>query len=599
MFGDLDRSGWVRNNASGQEAVLGGLFCISKRIAPAWPELLASSRRQYAEGGFAAPYSFETSDWVIDHYAKIDYPCNDRLALPDGGFAVAVGTFILDGCLGAAALQRLHDAADPHEAVARARGHFIVVLHRDGRTILLPDRLAARELLIDPARGCVATSLLALARLNPAPRLRRQEVYEFVFSGVTLGNATLLDGVQRLGVNEWICLESGPTVRSISRPICPPERSGTRDELVARNLDGLLRYAGELGALFGDRIRLALSGGYDSRLLLALFRRVGVIPQLFVYGPPTHPDVVLARRIAAAEGLALQHIEKAALVPPLTPDTYAQVVARNFAREGGLLWGGVFQSDVEVICRPQRTAGGALHVSGGGGEVFRNFFNLPDRPISLRGFVWNFYSRYDPSACTARFDPRAYEEAIGAKIRALLDLSGDRLRRQEAECLYPYLRCRSWFGPENSVNGAYGYSVLPFFEARIVDEALRIPVRKKHFGDFEAAMIRSADPALARHPSTYGHDFTAGTPLPARLRDLLGYLRPLALRRRAFRIRTKLHRPGPRPPHLTPAYIGRVIDPALPRMSRYFHPAALRDNQQFARLCTLEYFCQEIGARDE
>jgi len=43
---------------------------------------------------------------------------------------------------------------------------------------------------------------------------------------------------------------------------------------------------------------------------------------------------------------------------------------------------------------------------------------------------------------------------------------------------------------ENSINNRWGYSVLPFFDFRTVAEALRIPIRYKHFGDFESAMIR-------------------------------------------------------------------------------------------------------------
>lgn len=577
---------------------MGGFFYVSKQTAPAWPALLAESRQQFAQFGFAAPHSIETATGVIDHYAKIDSPAEDRLLLPNGDFALAVGTFILDGRIGAAALRRLYDSADPHVAVAEARGHFVVVLRRDGATILLRDRLASCELLLDPARGCVATSFLALARLDPAPRLNRHEVYEYVFSGITLGDATLIEGVRRLGVDEWLRLDPGPAIQRSPRPLCPPVRAGTRAELVARNLDGLLRYAGELAALFGDRICHALSAGYDSRLLLALFRRVGVTPQLFVYGAPGDPDVATARRIAAADGLALQHIDKLAL-RPVTPDGYAAVVAENFTLDDGLPWGGVFRPGAEQVVRRQRAAGGTLHVNGGGGEVFRNFFNLLDRPISLRGFIWTFYSRYDPAACTQRFDPRAYQDAIGAKIAALLGLNGQRLQRRAVESLYPYLRCRSWFAPENSLNARYGYSVLPFYDAQTVDEALRIPVRKKYFGDFEAALIRAADPALARHPSGYGHDFTADAPLPARLRGLLGYLRPLPLRRNTFRIRMRLQRSGLRPVFLSPDYIGRVLDPDFPYMQRYFHPSALRSDLQFARLCTLEYFCQQLGVRDD
>jgi hypothetical protein len=52
-----------------------------------------------------------------------------------------------------------------------------------------------------------------------------------------------------------------------------------------------------VAASFGDRVTCALSGGYDSRLILALLRRHGVSPRVYVYGPPGDKDVELARTI--------------------------------------------------------------------------------------------------------------------------------------------------------------------------------------------------------------------------------------------------------------------------------------------------------------
>jgi asparagine synthase (glutamine-hydrolysing) len=301
----------------------------------------------------------------------------------------------------------------------------------------------------------------------------------------------------------------------------------------------------------------------------------------------------MARQIAEAEGLELRHID-ASLLPEVTPDQVQGLVAAKFHREDALPWSGVFDSGVDLLQRADRHAPGYLHVSGGGGEVFRNYFNLLDRSISMRQFVWLFYSQYDP-ACARDFDPTAYEDAICVKIADLLGTDTPRLDRRSVEFLYPYLRCRSWFGRENSINSRFGYSVLPFFERRIVDMALAVPVRDKYFGNFEARMIRTVDPALAAYPSNYGHNFLADTPILKRLAAASDYARPLRLRRYTYRLKARLAG-EPRPAILRQECLRGAVAPNLPRMTRFFRNPERCSNVQFNRIATLEYLFDQLHA---
>ena len=46
----------------------------------------------------------------------------------------------------------------------------------------------------------------------------------------------------------------------------------------------------------------------------------------------------------------------------------------------------------------------------------RNFFYPLDRQISVREFVWCFYSQFDPAQCANRFNVNVYEAAIARKV---------------------------------------------------------------------------------------------------------------------------------------------------------------------------------------
>jgi hypothetical protein len=572
-----------------------GGFCYISRHNRS-PELVVAARRatrqQFAASGFNPPIAYDNVDGTLDLYGKINYPSFDHILLPDG-FAAAAGTFLYGGAVGAEALRRFATAEDPNAALSEADGHFALILRHGGRTQLLRDRVGALEVFFDDTLGVISTSFLALARTLQRTCVNPQEVYEYVFNGVSLGNTTPVAGIRRLGFGERIAVNPVPLIERTERLLLPALRVDGAEAAADGILQSLLVHTAMLGCVFDGRIKLALSGGYDSRFLLALFRHNGISPDLFVYGAADSADVLIARQIAEAEGLVLRHVD-ASVLPIVTPDDVAGLVAAKFHREDGLPWSGVFDSAVDLLQRADRHASGYLHVSGGGGEVFRNYFNLLDRSISLRQFVWLFYSQYDP-ACARDFDPTAYEDAICNKISALLGTDGQRLDRRAVECLYPYLRCRSWFGRENSVNNRFGYSVLPFFERRIVDMALAVPVRHKYFGNFEARMIRTVDPTLASYLSNYGHNFLTDAPILKQLAAATTYARPLALRRYTHRLKARFSAES-RPAILMPECLHHAVAPNLPRMTRFFHAPQTCSNQQFNRIATLEYLFDELQA---
>jgi len=235
-------------------------------------------------------------------------------------------------------------------------------------------------------------------------------------------------------------------------------------------------------------------------------------------------------------------------------------------------------------------------LNGGGGEIFRNFHYLPDRRFSIRDLVWSFYSQYDPKACTQRFSAAEFEGNLTATIKAALGIERNTLERLEIERLYPYYRCKYWMGRNNGVNNKLGFAVTPFVTHSLVERALRIPLRQKNSGRFEARLIRETHPRLARYPSAYGHSFTEPPPWKRTMKERLTMARPPWLRRLSFRLK---HRgPTPRPAILRDETVGRVIDLGFPYMRRFFDVAKVYHHGQYARLCTLEYLLQSYNAAD-
>jgi hypothetical protein len=206
------------------------------------------------------------------------------------------------------------------------------------------------------------------------------------------------------------------------------EPSLSDEDHLARNLANLRAYFDSIVRCFGDRIDTALSGGYDSRLTLALLLERGISPSIHVYGRPGDADVMVAKHVAANEGFALSHVDKSTFAA-VEPDAFPDVVERNFQAFHGHPSDGVFENGSDLTTRTELCRGGRLMLNGGGGEVFRNFFYLPDRSFSVRQILWAFYSRFDPATCTRLFEPERYYRALEHKVRKTLGVGGKRLSR--------------------------------------------------------------------------------------------------------------------------------------------------------------------------
>ena len=162
-------------------------------------------------------------------------------------------------------------------------------------------------------------------------------------------------------------------------------------------------------------------------------------------------------------------------------------------------YGELFENGMNAAARDARHAGGALSVSGGCGEIYRNFFFLPDRPASARTVASTFFARFAPGDATDAFDRPPSSGAIEDKILDALGRPGDRSRlpRGLIEQVYPRIRCRSAFGREISLEGRHAAYLMPFLDHQVVAEAMRLPIRLKNAGRFEAQLLAAIDPSLA------------------------------------------------------------------------------------------------------
>jgi asparagine synthase (glutamine-hydrolysing) len=484
---------------------------------------------------------------------------------------------------------------------SRLGGQFVALVHRGGRTFLFSDYFAAFQLFHDTEMRLFSTSFLSAVEALPRVSFDPQSVYEFAFNVVPIGDDTIFSELKMLGPDRLVELgEGGLTLHALSKPL--PDRPSRiaieeRLEIHRARLTNIVR---PFVRGHGDRAFCPLSGGLDSRLALAALRAEGCKPGVYVYGPESSSDVQVAQLIGERQGFAVDWLDKEDYRHP-TPDEFPEQVERNFHEFDALPnFGELFENGGNAAGRDRRHAGGAMSVSGGCGEIYRNFFFLANRPTPARTVVRAFFARYAPGDATGLFDEREFLRRIEDKILAALGVPGVRskLPRALIEHAYPRVRCRSLFGKEISLEGRYGAYLMPFLDQHVAEAGIEIPMKLKNAGVFEARLLQAIDPELARQPSAYGHDFASPPSLRHRFSEWSTRVRPAWVRQKSYALQRRL-----RPLEdehgglLTLDYMRRVVDLDYPVMRRFFRPEAITDSSVMRRIACLEYFASRLGSR--
>ncbi len=279
--------------------------------------------------------------------APADHPLDPVLAWDEEGraFALLRGELLIEGGEAAhlLALARRYGGS----FTQRLNGDFAAALWdgEDARLTLLTDHLGmhplyyhlrGRHLFV----GTRLAHLLALPDLHPT--LDRRALAAFLAVEYPVGEATLVEQVALVPPATRLSWKDG--VMRLEGYWHPWALSPSPMQGRERWLEGLLHYLREAVARqrrrLGEQGGLLLSGGLDSRLLLALLAEEGVRPATYTFGLRGSDDVRWGREVARRMGLPHQ---VAVLHPSHLPRLAERAVELTDGMTGAihfhLLWG--------------------------------------------------------------------------------------------------------------------------------------------------------------------------------------------------------------------------------------------------------------------
>ncbi|MFC1835580.1 hypothetical protein ACFL2Q_12715 [Thermodesulfobacteriota bacterium] len=570
---------------------MGGFLFLAKNGA----DDLQSTRRKYSHSidamqrkGLTLKGTIERDNFVVFLYNKAAYSNDNVRHFDNGDFILCSGTLFYRNRIGNEALEMLYDEFYGEGALfSHLQGHYCVLLFKGGYLYTFNDLNGLYHVYHDEKPSVISNSFLAVAKSLEKRTVAEQELYEFVSHGAMYGDRTFIAEVKRLDSVHIHQLQPEHSLIPKVIETDPFNENWPFDEQVDFFVDRLQDHFRMLRSHWGDSVGSALTGGYDSRLVVSLLRKVGISPHLYIYGAHGDEDVRVAKAIAEAEGFPIRHFDKPGY-PQVSVEEFPNAVEARFHLLDGQGVDGVFDNGTDVLTRRERSGLAALQLNGGGGEIFRNFWKLPDIPMKIGSFLKNRYAGADFSAYRNRFNKRRYLSTLTEKIKHILNTTSETITRRQAEMLYISLRLRYWMGQNNSCNNVLSYALTPLAEPVFSIPSSSIPLRYKNLGLLEAAMIRRIDERLASHKSIYGGDFLHPVPFKYKLKEFTLIRFPIALRPPVIRFAEGWMARTPIPFYLSEEYVGEILDWNSLEISRYMDVEKLRNHGMLNRALTAE-----------
>lgn len=571
------------------------------------PERLQRAQASLVRQGFIEAVRFDRRDVSLSGWTTADADREDghaeSVAHVEDGFACCVGPLWYRGSFGRRALLRLlEDIAPPsldeRERIAADRlpGRIDPSQIRGSHAVFIQHGCSAW--LWNDAPGFVhvfrtgdgrfhSTSWLAARAYSDDPEIDEDAAIEYVLLGASHSEQTVAVGVQRLPTGHAADVRECRLHRWLPPHAWRTDTPARSENEAVDSISSHLRTVfGEIASAFPGRTRVALSGGFDSRLIVAGLLDQGERPDLFVYGKSDSPDAVIAMKVAQAESLRLSVIDKSDIDSRLRkPDLDDLVSSAQFF--DGLPNDGIIDPGADRRTRIDQSGNGFIALNGGGGEIFRNYFHLPDRPFLPISVVRAFYRQFDARCLLGRTGLRRYEDRLASSIARSVGGAGTdgRLSRGQVERVYALFRCHYWMGVNNGIAQRSGYFTTPLVDLELVRMASEVPLRWKNAGRLESRLIARLHADIAKHPSNYGFAFSEGPDARARRREWAMCSRPIFARPMISAIRQKLHGGGKSGDAIRPY---RALLKGEWRLDRVLDHTRLPDDEAVGRALSVE-----------
>jgi hypothetical protein len=409
----------------------------------------------------------------------------------------------------------------PERALATGRGSFAVrVFDKRARSAWCAvDPFGLTRLYFSTA--AIADDFFALVGRLGAERgeIDDDALAAFFRFGFYDSHRTLDRRIRVLGGDDIAVCEPGGMVRLVQKYLVDNEDDDRFD---------FDRYMRDVAiALQGRQVSADLTGGFDSRLVVACLAHAGVpVREAVTSGQDGSADVAVARKIAA--GLHLPYVRDRHDIAGIE-DRLPRLLAITQGQMGVLTYDHMFQIQQGRIAR-----GMNIGIGGAGGELWKDFLWLQDFP-RLKGapdFERLYRRRFEPRPLLATaFVPDfagLFESAAPQYVAEMYRRFGGLPRTAGYDSVYAGMRLPFLMGPSVTAGIHAG---LPHFSPLLDPDGVKAsvcaPVRERLFARWHRRTLARVAPVLKGARTTEGLSARTGA---AAIADLPFYAANKAVR---------------------------------------------------------------------
>ncbi len=243
------------------------------------------------------------------------------------GFAHVPGGQYLEGEVLLDYFNASTDFAGFKSRVSEANGMFSVIVSGEGKTWLAVDRIRSFPVfyyLSGESGMLISDSVDKIINSVGEWNMNEEARTEFLATGYITGSETLVKGISQVQAAEVIEIYSYDEIR-VQQSIYSSYRTERVPNQAIGELEGEFNHVTNnvfqrlTGSLQGRTAVIALSGGYDSRYIVAMLKKLNY-PEIicFSYGRKGNPDMLIAEKVAGILGLKF------------IPIVYTEEMIRNF-----------------------------------------------------------------------------------------------------------------------------------------------------------------------------------------------------------------------------------------------------------------------------
>lgn len=495
-----------------------GAFAITPKTLA--EESLRTLLNGFSKRGFSKNEVFTFNDFNLVYFSKLN-DVSQIIAGKGGSVVVAAGTLWYKNLTFSDSKRELLDDLETDNFDPDNLSGTYCLLYVNSRMQLIHlyhDAQGVYRFYHDTSSGIISSSWLSLVWLKE--RLSRNinvnAVLENLILGFNLGNKTWVTNIDRVQAakNLQRYVKYYRTRHQFDTP------DGTEDFKVevkesAEILCNVLN--SKLSAT--TPLILGLSSGYDSRLVTSVLSRQNYDRlRFFTFYKPGDKDLEIAKKIAGFCRKELKIIEtKREISPEAQQDVFEK--AFHFFDGQCAVMMQYSKLDYTRKFRSQILTEGDLHLSGVGGELFRNYthdhsFNIP----------WKFWiNQYFNGGYLPEWLEKndAVLDKIIEELKVQLNTEAELISFKNRKRFYGEVFLSDWHGVRNTIENQYSNYYSPFTDPSIINQGIKTRVHHGSGGQFEASMIAYLSPDLAMFESEYGHNFLS-IPYSSKLKNNLG-----------------------------------------------------------------------------